>query len=377
MRISRPVKTALIFSVAASAKRIVVGTSNAIVSFNFDTSSNTLTRVSQNSDLIPNPSWQQWSVDKKFLLSTNEGYWGRTGNVGTFRVADDGSLTRISSASGLFDMMSVTDNGAGKLFTASYNGNGINSFRVTEDGQVSAHETVKFQLPARGPNPRQDSSHPHQALMDPTSRYLFVPDLGADLTRVFDASGETLSPLYNIVSAPGAGPRHAKFWPDTPGEKAEHLFIVNELGNTLTAFSVEYSGSENNITVTPTQTVSTFGTRSAPAVQPAPTAAEIAISPVGKFLYTSNRSDKLAENGAADSLAVFSLNNGTLNFLELTSAGGFGPRHFSIDPSGEYLGSALGASNKIVIFKRDAESGKLQKVAEATATTPSSIYFLD
>ncbi len=82
-------------------------------------------------------------------------------------------------------------------------------------------------------------------------------------------------------------------------------------------------------------------------------AAEIAIHPNGKFLYTSNRGH--------DSIAVFAIDpvKGTLTFVAHVPTGGKEPRHFAIDPSGKYLLAENQLSNNIVVFKIDPATGGL------------------
>lgn len=134
-----------------------------------------------------------------------------------------------------------------------------------------------------GPNPsRQDAPHPHGAYLDPTGLYVFVPDLGADLIRVFAICQKTghLKPVSPLETDPGLGPRHIAFW--TPkGAKTDevahdeaYFYLVAELGNSLTGYKVGYSSSGPFFTKFYNE--STFGQQ-----KPSPAgskAAEIAIS---------------------------------------------------------------------------------------------------
>ncbi|RZL15623.1 MAG: lactonase family protein, partial [Pedobacter sp.] len=81
--------------------------------------------------------------------------------------------------------------------------------------------------------------------------------------------------------------------------------------------------------------------------------ADIHVSADGKFLYETNRGD-------ANSISVFSiLPTGILKFVETVSTLGKGPRNFAIDPSGKFLLVAHQYTNNVVIFKRNAITGKL------------------
>ena len=82
-------------------------------------------------------------------------------------------------------------------------------------------------------------------------------------------------------------------------------------------------------------------------------AADIHISPDGKYLYASNRGD-------FNELVIFRIiADGTLNYVATQSTLGKGPRNFSIDPSGNFLLVANQNSDEIVVFKRDQISGLL------------------
>jgi len=72
-----------------------------------------------------------------------------------------------------------------------------------------------------------------------------MPDLGADLVRVFSIDPETLlltaeTPLQTL---PGSGPRHAAFWNPygvfSPNGTT-YMFLVSELANNVTSYRVSY-----------------------------------------------------------------------------------------------------------------------------------------
>ena len=82
-------------------------------------------------------------------------------------------------------------------------------------------------------------------------------------------------------------------------------------------------------------------------------AADIHVSPDGKFLYVSNR-------GEANELALYSIDkSGKLTSVGHQSVLGKTPRNFAIDPSGKFLLAANQDSNDVVIFKRDLKTGLL------------------
>lgn len=114
-------------------------------------------------------------------------------------------------------------------------------------GHLARTQTFTYQIPAPGPVPdRQNASHPHGVMVDPTGRFVLVPDLGMDRIHIFKISPSTghLQPQAPLLVKPGSGPRHAVFW--TPSSKAVSIddtvmYLVSELGNTLSAFKPRYT----------------------------------------------------------------------------------------------------------------------------------------
>lgn len=120
-----------------------------------------------------------------------------------------------------------------------------------------------------GPNAeRQDTPHPHGAYVDPTGRYVLVPDLGADLVRIFEINQKTgqLKEVSPLETKPGLGPRHLAFWTSkdataaqvASGEVEVYCYLVSELMNSLTGHKVTYS-SAGSMEFTKVYEESTFG----------------------------------------------------------------------------------------------------------------------
>jgi len=87
-------------------------------------------------------------------------------------------------------------------------------------------------------------------------------------------------------------------------------------------------------------------------------AADIHLSPDGKFLYATNRAP-------ANSITCFKvLPDGKLENYFMVSTRGDGPRNFAITPDGKYLLIAHQFSDNIVIFKRDNKTGILTDTGE-------------
>ncbi len=257
-------------------------------------------------------------------------------------------------------------------FVANYSGSSVASYRIQPNGTLSQpvsridfKDSRKFG--ALGPNSaRQDTSHPHCATISPDNRFLLVCDLGTDHITVFlihPETGELSDPQTFTNDHPGSGPRHIVFHPN-----GRWVYGLNEMDSTLdhylwtaTRFSDVPQGLLVN-TNTPVKTVAP----DFPADKN--TAAELAISPDGLFLYASNRGE--------DSLVVFSIDaKGRLSLIQRIACGGKTPRHFTLDPTAQWILCGNQDSATVTVFRRDAATGKLTGPVQ-TVPLDSPLYAL-
>ncbi|KAF7338025.1 Lactonase family protein [Mycena venus] len=111
------------------------------------------------------------------------------------------------------------------------------------------------------------------------------------------------------------------------------------------------------------------------------TAAELLISPNGKYLLASNRDAVPLGDG---SIAVFRINPPTaesaLTRISITSSGGANPRSMSLDKTGKWLVVVNGNSNSTAMFAFNQETGILAStpVANLTGiTVPQTVVWLE
>ncbi|MEO8406635.1 MAG: lactonase family protein, partial [Chitinophagaceae bacterium] len=190
---------------------------------------------------------------------------------------------------------------------------------------------------------RQSSPHVHCTVISPDNKWLFVCDLGIDKIMIYAFDEKTgkltegKQPFY--ASAPGDGPRHFTFSPDS-----KHAYLIEELSGHIIAF--DYKDGQ----LTETQRISTM-----PEGQVGfPGSADIHLSPDGKFLYGTNRGD-------LNTIATYKVDatTGKLTNLNYQSVMGKAPRNFNFDPSANFVLVANQDSDEIVIFKRNKETGEL------------------
>jgi 6-phosphogluconolactonase (cycloisomerase 2 family) len=218
----------------------------------------------------------------------------------------------------------------------------------------------KFTLAQKGPNPRQDVAHPHEVHLDPTGKFIIVPDLGADLIRVFkiDASSGKLTACSEGKADAGDGPRHIKFWKSAGGQ--QKAYTLNELGNSVSAWDVAYPTDDSGcLSLAKTQTLSTY----APGKKGGSTTKAAEIRVVGNFLYASNRADETF-GSQQDSIATYTIDaaTGAITWLEAANSYSYYPRTFQFNKAGTLLAVGGQTSSNVAIIARDTKTGKLGKL---------------
>jgi 6-phosphogluconolactonase len=242
------------------------------------------------------------------------------------------------------------------LFTAQYGTASVCVFPLAENGAIGPR-TAHVRHTGSGPNTaRQEGPHPHWVGTDPTNRFLFVPDLGADQIVIYRTDLKTgrIEPHGVGLSPAGAGPRHMKFHPD-----GKFAYVVNELDLSVTAF--QYNDQAG--TLSAIQTISTLPEK----LREVPSSgSEIRVHPSGRFLYAANRGH--------DSIAAFEIDpeSGMLKFIEREAVRGSHPRNFNVDPAGKWLLAAGRDSNTISLFRVDPDTGGLVYTG-TTVNSPAPI----
>jgi 6-phosphogluconolactonase len=269
----------------------------------------------------------------------------------------NGALTEINQ---------ITSDGAGPCYisldatgeaayVANYVGSTIATYRILPNGALSNPierlDYKESRFGKRGPNPtRQDVPHPHSVHLSPDNRFLLVSDLGSDEISIFPIeAGEARlgTPTLFSNGRPGSGPRHIAFHPN-----GRWVYSINELDSTIDRFLWTTTSSRTapqGLFINTGEVVKTTAS-GFPAGKN--TAAEVAVSADGNFLYASNRGE--------DTLVVFTIaDDGGLTLLERIPCGGKTPRHFTLDPSGRWLVCGNQDSANVTVFRRDGGTGRL------------------
>ena len=341
-------------------------TSKGIYKFQFDAATGKATAPTLAAE-TSNPSFLALDPNRPFLYAVNE--------VSEFKGQKSGAVSAFAidgKTSDLKFLNQVASQGAGPchleldksgkfILVANYDAGNLAVFPVHLDGSLGDAAQV-VQHSGHGPNPqRQEGPHAHEIEVSSDNRLALAADLGLDelLVYKFDPVKGSLTPNKTRFAKvePGAGPRHFVLHPN-----GKFVYLITEMHSSVDAFRFDAT----NGTLKEFQTISAL-----PADFKKPNdAAEIAVHPSGKFLYSSNRGH--------DSIAVFAIDpeKGNLRLLETISTGGKTPRNFAIDPTGAFLLAANQESNNIVVFRIDQKTGKLTPTGEVIdAPSPVCIVF--
>ncbi len=334
-----------------------------IAVFSFDAQTGALDLLSE-TEGVDNPTFLTFSQDGRALFATSEVYGWHEGVVTAYAIGADGRLTYINKQStrGSVAAQASVDPSGRWLLVANY--------RMGEDGIRPHQAVVTFPIepdgglgPAAdgvvhlgsGPKPdRQEGPHPHCVLASPDGSHVFVADLGIDRIIAYrlDAGSGRLSRAHDVALPAGSGPRHVTW--ARPGL----LVATGELDNTVT--SLAWDGSELRVVASVSMLPVGFSGESH--------AADIHVSPDGRFVYASNRGH--------DSIAVLSIDAGGKLSLIANQSTGRTPRNFVLDPSGNFVLIACQDGNEVTVHRRDSETGLLSGPGgRATVGSPMCVRF--
>ncbi len=336
------VSGAVMASPARAATFVYVGNaeSNEVYVLQLDRSSGDLTVVEK----VPIPGVTKPGISTPMALSPDRRFL-YVGTRGEPKIAAgfaidpaSGRLTHVASGP-LADSMAyiATDRTGRFLLGASYPGHKITVNPIGPQGNVQPPHQV---LP----------NHPnaHSILADAGNRYVLAMTLGNDLVNqfTFDAATGMLAPNTPpaVRVKEKAGPRHFAFHPN-----GKVVYVLGETDASVYVFDYDAGTGQ----LREKQTVSALP----PDFQGKPSAADLHITPDGKFLYGSERT--------SSTLAGFKVDpaNGTLSPIGSVPTEKQ-PRGFNIDASGRYLLAVGQLSHGMSSYRIDPESGKLIKLKE-------------
>lgn len=288
------------------------------------------------------------SPDRRFLYVATR---GEPQAVFTFAIeGKSGKLKYIGNGPLVDSMPFIATDRTGKfLFAASYPGHKITVNPIGANNIIQPTQQILEQ-----------HTNAHSILPDKANRFVLAMTLGNDLVNVFkfDAKAGKLEPHSSATVKAKTGPRHFVFHPN-----GKLVYVLGELDATVHVF--DWNASKGQLKEKQSVNGLLPGTTGRIA------AADIHITPNGKFLYATERT--------SNTLAAFKVNpvDGTLTLIEFLPTEAQ-PRTFSIDSSGRYLLVAGQRSHRLSSYQIDSATGKLTKLKEyPMGKNPSWIEIVD
>ena len=221
------------------------------------------------------------------------------------------------------------------LAVANYSGGTLATYRLREDGSIGPMDTLVVSGTGGPDMTRQDRPHVHCAIFTPDGKHLLFSEFSADEIGCMDIGPDGIRNYCRAATLHADyGPRHLLF--DASGT---HLYVIGELSGDITVFDYA-AGTLTERQVIKADRLDARG------------AADIHLSPDGRFLYASLRL-------RGDGISVFEVGaDGTLTYVGY-QATGIHPRNFNITPNGRFVLVACRDTDAIEIYARSAETGLL------------------
>lgn len=268
--------------------------------------------------------------------------------VHAFQVDAEGGLSPFSAGSVPIQSLChlAIDSQSRWLLGAGYRSGSLLALPLLPDGRIDFSAPTILPHAGRSVHPtRQTQPHVHSACFAPDERHAFVCDLGTDCLYNYSLTANGAPPQLHTKTPtrPGLGPRHMAFSQD-----GGRLYVACELGNQLLTY--EYERESGGLRL-----LDAVGCL-APGSTAESTAADIHLSPDGRFVYVSNRGE--------DSIACFALAEGGLPvYRDSFATHGRTPRHFTLTPDGRFLLVANQDSDLVVALARNPQTGALAQVS--------------
>lgn len=335
---------------------IYVGTftergSQGIYVFEFERSTGNLIPIQTIVDR-ESPNYLDFHPNGEYLYAVNrQGTADKLdqGSVSTFRIDQNtGKLALVGTiATGGVGPCHISVDPKGRLiYISHYASSHMTVFALDKKGEIG-ELVYSMQFVGSSINPdRQKESHLHSIVPSQDGRFFYASDMGADLIHQFSISGKSgnlkVSHTDTLRVKPGSGPRHFTMHPSV-----KFALSVDELTSTVALYAVDsktgelgFKKRENMITDADNYT----GTN---------TAADIQVTPDGKFVYASNR--------GLDNIAIFRLDEKTtdLGYMGQISSQGKHPRSIAMDKLGEYLFVTNRDTDNLILMKINKKTGLL------------------
>ena len=278
---------------------------------------------------MPNPSFLAIDGNKVYAVSEMP---DSTASVWAWQYGGNGFALLGNQPTGLPDggeapCYVATD---GRLLAvANYIGGSLAVYKLKEDGSIAPLDSLVFSGTGGPDLSRQDKAHVHCALFTPDNQLLFT-EFSADAISSVDVTPLGVSNYRKRAQLPADfGPRHLLL-------SGNRLYCIGELSGDIAVYAYP------QMTLLQVVKADEADARGA---------ADLHLSPDGKFLYASLRLQN-------DGIALFHVNpDGTLEKVGYQHTGAH-PRNFTV--LDHWILVACRDTDQIEIYSRDKKSGSLQ-----------------
>jgi len=301
-------------------------------------------------DLPGNGGAMAFSPDKKFVYAVVTGLPNNAAGVATYRRHKNGTLTLLDTAKITTRPPYIQVDPSGRFLLAAHYG----------AGDVTMYSVVKGVATSKLLAQIKTAKTAHCIELDPSGQFVFVPHTAPNRLYQFvlDTKAGTLLPNDPpFVDGPDTKhryhePRHYKHHPKLPMG-----FTSNENGGGITAWAFDKTTGR----LTRKATLSTLP----PNLEGTSHAADIQITPNGRFAYVSNRcTTKLTEGQKpTDTLCAVAIDSKTGNMKIVGHyATGYHPRATCIDLEGKFFFAAGQRSNDLHTYRINRKTGELKPI---------------
>lgn len=294
------------------------------------------------------------SADGKFLYAAIR---SKPFSMFNYRIDPaSGALRWVGTSPLPESMVNIAIDRSGRwLLAASYGGNALAVQAIGPDGRV-AGEPAQF-IPSGGVKP-------HSIRVDYDNAFAYVPHLGTDEVRVykFDAKAGKLTPADPpaVKLKAGTGPRHFIISKDN-----RFLYVLGEMTGVVTVFARDKTSGglkeiqtidsvPPNSGLKPGQPRVPVGTPGAVPFDESTAiwAADIQVTPNGRFLFTTERTHSTITSFEVDT------KSGQLRYVGNVPTEKQ-PRGIAVDPQGRYLVASGEKSPNLSVYAIDGNTGAL------------------
>ncbi len=321
----------------------VAGKAEGIYTYRLEPASGELHYIATTTG-VENPSFLTVAPSGKTLYAVEEiaGSTAQPGGVvrsfALDPVTHEPTVINGQPTGGAFPCYVTVDRDERWVLVANHGGGSISVFPIGDGGALGSATCVVEHPTVDGAAP-----HPHAIRVDPSNRWVLVPDAGLDRVYVYHLNDDGVltpnDPPFATVPTK-TGPRHIDFSPD-----GSFVYAIGEGASTMTVLRWDAATG----TLEPIQAISTlppgFDARSA--------CADVHVHPSGWYVYGSNRGD--------DSIVTFQVEaqTGHLAPAGHVATGGTIPRGFTLAVDGTIALVANQNSDTVVAFTTDPENGTL------------------